>query len=69
MKINWKELCKFLSGGFFVSAGILFYLYLTRTPVPLIGTHLIVDPDINGIRSIVHTMLFLVTFYFGFIRK
>jgi hypothetical protein len=69
MKINWKELRKFLSGGFFVSAGIFFYLYLTRTSVPLIGTHFIVDPEVNGLRSIVHGILFLVTFYIGFIRK
>jgi hypothetical protein len=26
--IHWKEVCKFLSGAFFVSAGVLFYLYL-----------------------------------------
>jgi hypothetical protein len=69
MKIKWKEVCKFLAGAFFVSAGILFYLYITGTAVPLIGTHFIVEPEANGIRSIVHTLLFLVTFYFGFIRK
>ena len=64
-----KEICKFLAGAFFVSAGILFYLYMTHTPVPLIGTHLVVEPEVNGIRSIIHTVLFLVTFYLGFIRK
>ena len=31
MRINWREVCKFLSGAFFVSAGVLFYLYLTDT--------------------------------------
>ncbi len=69
MTINWKEVCKFLSGAFFVNAGILFYLYITHTPVPLIGTHFIVQPEVNGIRSIIHAILFVVCFYFGFIRK
>ena len=32
--INWKEVCKFLSGAFFVSTGVLFYLYLAGSPVP-----------------------------------
>ena len=69
MRINWRELCKFLAGGFFVSAGVLFYLYITRTPVPLVGTHIIVESEVNGFRSIVHGILFLVTFYIGFIWK
>ena len=37
MTINWKEVCKFLSGGFFVSTGVLFYLYLAGSPVPVLG--------------------------------
>jgi hypothetical protein len=31
MWINWIEVCKFLSGAFFVNAGILFYFYLIDT--------------------------------------
>lgn len=69
MTINWKEVCKFLSGSFFVSSGVLFYLYITGTPVPLIGTHVIVSPGVNGVRSTVHAMLFAATFYVGFVRK
>ncbi len=69
VKTKWREVCKFLSGAFFVSAGILFYLYITGTPIPLIGTHFMVGPGVNGLRSIIHAILFLVTFYFGFIRK
>ncbi|MFZ2447598.1 MAG: hypothetical protein WAW37_14680 [Syntrophobacteraceae bacterium] len=52
-----------------MSAGVLFYLYLTDTPVPLLGTNFIVSPATNGWRSIVHGVLFLVFFYLGFIRK
>jgi hypothetical protein len=69
MRINWKEVCKFLAGAFFVSAGVLFYLYLTNTPVPVIGTNVVVQPAVNGLRSIAHFAFFLITFYLGFIRK
>ena len=69
MRINWKEVCKFLSGAFFVNAGILFYLYLTNTPVPLLGTNFVFSPEMSGLRSIAHFAFFLVTFYLGFIRK
>jgi hypothetical protein len=69
MCINWREVCKFLSGAFFVSAGVLFYLYLTGTPVPILGTDFVVSPEINGLRSIAHSAFFLVCFYLGFIRK
>jgi hypothetical protein len=29
-RIPWQEVCKFLAGGFFVNAGILFYLCLNQ---------------------------------------
>jgi hypothetical protein len=69
MRVNWKEVCKFLAGASFVNAGILFYLYLTNTSVPVLGTHSVVDPQTNGLRSIAHFVFFLLCFYFGFIRK
>jgi hypothetical protein len=66
-KIPWKEVCKFLAGAFFVSSGVLLYLYMTGVSVPVFG--LTVTPEINGARSIVHFILFLICFYLGFIRK
>jgi len=60
---------KFLAGAFFVSSGILFYLYLADVSVPLLGTGFVETPDISAGRSIVHFVLFLVCFYFGFIRR
>jgi hypothetical protein len=33
-----REFCKFLAGAFFVSSGVLFYLYLADVSVPLLGT-------------------------------
>jgi hypothetical protein len=68
-RIPWQDVCKFLAGAFFVNAGILFYLYLARVAVPLLGTGFIETPEISGLRSIVHAVLFLIFFYLGFIRK
>jgi hypothetical protein len=67
--IPWKDVCKFLAGAFFVSAGVLFYLYLAGVSVPVLGVGFTVTPEINGLRSIVHFILFLTFFYFGFIRR
>ena len=35
---------KFLAGAFFVSSGILFYLYLADVSVPLLGTGFVETP-------------------------
>jgi hypothetical protein len=52
-----------------VNAGILFYLYLAGVSVPLLGTSFIFTPEVSGMRSIVHIVLFLIFFYLGFVRK
>ena len=64
-----RDFRKCLAGAFFVSSGILFYLYLADVSVPLLGTSFVETPQISGGRSIVHFILFLVCFYFGFVRK
>ena len=69
MTINWIEVCKFLSGAFFVSSGVLFYLYLAGSPVPMLGAHLAITPTVNSVRAAVHAVLFVVFFYLGYIRK
>jgi uncharacterized protein (DUF486 family) len=68
-KIPWQDVCKFLAGAFFVSTGVLFYLYLARVSVPLLGTSFIETPEISGVRSIINAVLFVTFFYLGFIRK
>lgn len=65
----WQDVCKFLAGAFFVSAGILFYLYLADVSVPLLGTDWTESPEVSGARSVVHAALFVTFFYLGFIRK
>jgi hypothetical protein len=52
-----------------VNSGILFYLYLAHVSVPLLGTSFIETPEVSGVRSIVHAVLFVTFFYLGFIRK
>lgn len=64
-----REFRKFLGGAFFVSAGIQFYLCLANVSVPLLGTRIVVTPEISALRSISHFILFLICFYFGFIKK
>jgi hypothetical protein len=64
-----REFRKFLAGAFFVSAGIQFYLYLAKVSVPLLGTNLVLTPEISEWRSIIHFILFGLCLYFGFIKK
>jgi hypothetical protein len=64
-----REFRKFLAGAFFVSAGIQFYLYLAKVSVPLLGTNLVLTPEISGWRSIPHFIFFCICLYFGFIKK
>jgi hypothetical protein len=49
--------------------GDSFYLYLARISVPLLGTGFIETPEVSGVRSIIHAVIFLIFFYLGFIRK
>ncbi len=71
--IKYREVRKFLAGAFFVSSGILWYLWATGTAIPVVmpyvGTVSVETPSISGQRAIVHFVLFLLCFYFGFIRK
>ena len=64
-----RDFRKFLAGAFFVSSGILFYLYLANVSVPLLGTSFVETPHFSGDRSIVHFVLFLICGYFGFVSK
>jgi len=64
-----REYRKFLAGAFFVSAGFQLYLYFANVSVPLLGTRLVLTPEISGLRSIPHFAFFLICLYFGFIAK
>jgi hypothetical protein len=43
--------------------------YLTGVSLPLLGTSFVQTPALSGVRSIIHFICFLITFYFGFISK
>jgi hypothetical protein len=68
-----SEVRKFLAGAFFVSSGILWYLSVTGTSLPIMlpytGTISVETPEISGQRAIVHFILFLLCLYFGFFSK
>jgi hypothetical protein len=66
---RYRDVRKFLAGAFFVSSGILFYLYLADVSVPLLGTSFVETPRISAGRAIVHFLLFVLCLYSGFIRR
>jgi hypothetical protein len=66
---RYREFRKFLAGAFFVSSSVLFYLYLADVSVPLLGTDIVETPAASGTRSIAHFILFLLCFYFGWVKK
>jgi len=71
--IKFRDVRKFLAGAFFVSAGTLCYLWMAGITIPIVmpfvGTISVETPDISGERAIIHFILFLLCFYFGFIWK
>lgn len=70
MKINWKDVFKFLSGAFFVTAGASWYFseLHVAVPFPFFGfTEM--SPEFLGVRGFIHFTLFLISFYLGFVKK
>ena len=67
MKINWKDILKFLSGAFFVTAGASWYLAWCHIGVPVFGFTF--TPEFLYLRGFMHFALFLISLYFGFIKK
>jgi hypothetical protein len=67
MKINWKDVLKFLSGAFFVTAGASWYLSWYHVSVPFFG--LTMTPKFLELRGFLHFALFLISSYFGFVKK
>jgi hypothetical protein len=71
--IKYREVRKFLAGAFFVSSGTYWYLWATGVSFPIVlpfvGSVSVETPEISGQRAVVHFVLFLLCFYFGFISK
>jgi hypothetical protein len=70
MTKHWKEVCKFLSGAFFVTAGASWYFSWLgmSVPFPFFGISAM-TPDFLFFRGFIHLALCVITFYFGFVRK
>ncbi|MFN8278200.1 MAG: hypothetical protein U0T84_12015 [Chitinophagales bacterium] len=65
--ISFKEILKFLSGAFFVTAGASWYFAWYQVDLPFLGTTM--THEFLFIRGFVHFALFLLSFYFGYIKK
>jgi hypothetical protein len=65
-----KDVFKFLSGAFFVTAGASWYFAWLNVavPFPFLG-FTVMTPEFLGLRGFLHFVLFLISFYLGFIRK
>lgn len=66
-KIKWNDLLKFLSGAFFVTAGASWYFAYYKIDIPFMRTTM--SHQFLAARGFLHFALFLITFYFGFIKK
>jgi len=72
MKGIWTDVLKFLSGAFFVTAGASWYLSWYHIAVPLPFSFFgfsTMSPGFLGFRGFIHFGLFLICFYFGFVKK
>jgi len=64
-----QDFRKFLAGAFLVSAGVQFYLAWMGVSIPLAGTNAVQTPNVSWVRASIHTVLFLLSTYFGFVHK
>jgi hypothetical protein len=69
LAVRYREFRKFLAGAFFVSAGMQIYFWQIDLTVPLFGTNIVQTPAISLVRGLIHSILFLLCLYFGFVRK
>jgi hypothetical protein len=61
MRINWREVFKFLSGATFLGTIANLYLAVNDVFVPVFGYTM--TPELLGWRSLVSFILFLLFFY------
>ncbi len=57
---RYRDVHKLLAGAFFVSAGVLFYLWLADVSVTLLGTGFVETSRTSAGQAIVHFVLFLL---------
>ena len=52
-----------------MSAGMQLYFYIAKIPIPIVGTTAVQTPELSGVRSIIHFILFGLCLYSGFIKN
>ncbi len=67
MRIPWRDILKFLSGAFFVTAGASWYFSWLNMAVPFFGAAM--SPEFLYYRGFVHFAMFLASFYYGFLKQ
>ncbi|MBE3064122.1 MAG: hypothetical protein IMZ69_03780 [Spirochaetes bacterium] len=67
IRINWREVCKFLSGAALVGAIFNFYLFAHDISLPFF--RYTISPGLLGARSAVSFLAFVLFFYFGYLRR
>ena len=69
LAIKYQNVRKFLAGAFFVSGGYQLYFSYVHLSIPIVWTTFTQTPDVGIFRGIVHLLLSVLCFYFGFIWK
>ena len=67
MRIKWREVFKFLSGAALAGSFANCYLWLSGISVPFLGYT--ITPRLLGARAAAQFVLFVVFFYFGYMKK
>jgi len=67
MKINWREVFKFLCGAAFVGAFVNLYLWAHNIALPFFGW--IIQPWFLGVRGVVGIFLCGLFWWLGWGRK
>lgn len=65
--MNWNGFFKFMSGFFAATSIVSFYLGVTHYTSTFLGYD--VSSSLVMTKAIVHFVLFIIFFYFGFIKK
>jgi hypothetical protein len=62
-----REILKFLSGAFFVTAGASWYFAWLKIDLPFLGATM--THQFLAYRGLIHFCLFVLCLYYGFLKK
>jgi hypothetical protein len=68
MRIDWREVSKFLSGATFAQTIANGWLFLCDVSVPVPWLGITISPSLFVVRTIVSAVLFGGFFYFGYLK-